>query len=529
MSDNFAEYINYARQVWRKRWLVLLVSAVVCTIGWPVVVTLPDRYTVSAKVYVDTQTILKPILKGLAVDSSDMTEQTALILQRTLLTRPNLEKVARATDLDLKAKTPAEFEGVLANLARKIDISVITNNRRGQDAQPIITISYSDSNPKMAKNVVEELLTIFVEGALGATRKDSTMSQEFLNRQIEEYEAKLVEAENRRKEFKQQNIGLMPADGSNYYSQINNETSRLTAAQLELDEAVKKRDELRRQIQAVIDATKSGGGDSSEAVALSPLDTRIENMKKKLDELLLQYTDEHPDVVSARRILADLEKQKAEEQKTTKPSRQKAQLLDKNPVYQELTVAMGEQEAQVAAMTVRVNLYKQNLDRLKKLVDTIPKVEAELAKLDRDYNVIHDNYLELVKRREAAKISFEAESKPDDLQFKVIDPPRIPLKPVWPNRLLLLSGVLAGGIGAGIALIVLMIQVRPTFYGRQNLQKMTNLPVFGAVSLIVSPAQVSKNRISVAMFVTAVVVLLFIYGGLVATQAMKINLTQFVQ
>ena len=529
MSNSFAEYYNYVRQVWRKRWLVIGVSAVVCAIGWPVVLMLPDVYSVSAKVYVDTQSILKPILKGLAVDSSDMTEQTALILQRTLLTRPNLEKVARATDLDLKAKTPTEFEGVISNLARNINISVLTNNTRRDDSQPIITISYSDTNPQMAKNVVEELLTIFVEGALGATRKDSTMSQEFLNRQIDEYEAKLVEAENRRKEFKQRNIGLMPTEGSNYYSQINNETSRLTAAQLELDEAVKKRDELKRQIQSVVNATKSGSNESSDTISLSPLDTRIESMRQKLDELLLQYTDEHPDVVSARRILADLEKQKAEEQKAANPSRQEAQLLDKNPVYQELAVALGQQEAQVAAMTVRVNLYKQNVDRLKKLVDTMPKVEAELAKLDRDYNVIHDNYLDLVKRREAAKISFEAESKPDDLQYKIIDPPRIPLKPIKPNRLLLLSGVLAGGIGAGVGLIILLMQITPRFYTKQDLQKVTDLPVFGTVSLIVSPTQVTKDRISVAMFITAVAVLLCVYGGLVATQVMHVNLTKFVQ
>ena len=321
----------------------------------------------------------------------------------------------------------------------------------------------------------------------------------------------------------------MPTDGSNYYSQINNETSRLTAAQLELDEAIKKRDELKRQIQSVIDAAKSGGNDTSETIALSPLDTRIENMKKKLDELLLQYTEEHPDVISTRRILADLEKQKAEEQKVVTPSRQEARLLDKNPVYQELTVALGEQKAQVAAMTVRVSLYSKNVDRLKRLVDTIPQVEAELAKLDRDYNVIHDNYLELVKRREAAKISFDADSKPDDLQYKIIDPPRIPSEPIGPNRLKLLTLVLGAGIATGIGLIVLLVQIKPTFYNKQNLQKITNFPVFGSVSLIISPAQVMKSRVSIAMFLAAIVVMFSIYSGLVAMQILHIDLKQIMQ
>lgn len=524
MSNALDQYLIYGREIWRRRWLVVASTLIVCAIGWPVVHMLPNKYSVSAKINVDTQSVLKPLLKGLAVDS-DFTQETALVIQRTLLTRPNLEKIVRTVDLDLGAKASGDLERILFDLRSKINISVATSGRKSnpaQQSQTIYTISYVDREPTRAKKVVEEVLNLFIESVLSATRKDSELTQEFLTNEIKEYELKLEKAENRLKDFKRENVGLIPTANSNYFSQLSNETSDLNNAKLELDEALRRRDAITEQIKEVVDSQHSSDSAQNSQI-LTPLDERIRSMQVRLDELLLQFTEEHPDVISLRRMLEELKKQKEKERAVEPHSTGETRLLNNNPVYQELRVSLGEVKAEVAALTARVNLYQSNVDRLKQQIDTMPRVEAELAKLNRDYNVIHDRYLELVKRREAARISFEAGSNPEEAQFKVIDPPRVPLGPSWPDRPLFLTVVLGAGLGLGVGLVILLMQLKPTYQDWHSLSNNTGLPVFGTVSLVMSAKEITKERVSLTLFGIVTIVLLAIYFALVAMQLLNIN------
>jgi uncharacterized protein involved in exopolysaccharide biosynthesis len=115
-------------------------------------------------------------------------------------------------------------------------------------------------------------------------------------------------------------------------------------------------------------------------------------------------------------------------------------------------------------------------------VDTIPQLEAELTQLTRDYDVYKSNYAELLARRETASLSGEVESKTDVVDFRVIDPPRVPSTPASPNRPLLISLTPVGGLGFGIALAFVLAQLRPTVDTRRQLRELTGLQPLGAVS-----------------------------------------------
>ncbi len=491
--------------MWRRRWLVLVTTIAVCMIGWPYVLMLPDEYQVTAKVYLDTQTILKPLLEGLAVNNPTM-EQTAMVLRRTLLSRPNMEKVARKTDLDLQTRTPEEFERTLISIAKRIDM-------QGDRYEKIYTISYQDRDPQHAKRVVEELLNLFVEGALGESRLDTSSTQRFLNDQIKEYEAKLEAAENRLKEFKRKNAGLMPGEGQTYFSQRTTAIEQLNVARLELDEAINRRDELKQQIASFKEA-----GEIPGSPTVSPLQSR-------LNELLLNYTEQHPDVISLKRVIAEHGGEIAVESKGEVNEDQSSLRLYRNLAYQELKTALGKAEAEIAALKVRVKRRKARATYLQKMVDTMPEVEAELVKLNRDYNIIKNNYEEMVRRRERAKITQEAEQSTDNIQFKVIEPPRVPLLPVGPNRLLLLTATLAFGTGAGLGLAFLLIQLRPDFDNWQDLREVTSLPIFGSVSLIYNSSQRAKALLDTTAFWSVLLILVMCFFSLYSIQMLHITPT----
>ena len=239
MDQVLQQILGYVKASWHRRWWAVAVAWLVCIVGWTWVMMLPDRYEASARVYVDTQTLLGPLLSGLAIQPN--VEQQIRLMTRQLVSRPTLEKVARMTDLDVRAKTPAQTEALLTGLASRISIA-------DAGRENLYTISYQDANGNLAKKVVQSLLTIFVEGSLGKNRQDISSSSRFIEEQLQQYQQKLNDADNALKEFKQKHIGMMPGQGGDYYAKLAEVSGQLRQAQLDQQEAMRRRDQLKRQL-----------------------------------------------------------------------------------------------------------------------------------------------------------------------------------------------------------------------------------------------------------------------------------------
>ena len=512
MHELLAQLETYLRTAWRYRWAGLAAAAVICLVGWVAVLLMPNKYEVSAKVFLDTSSLLRPVLRGLAVETSAR-QEAILMVRRTLLTRPNLEAVARTADMDLKAKTPEEMEGVVEGLAKTVKIG-------GTQRDNIFEIAYENADPQLATRVVEALLNLMVERSLGMSRKDTTKTREFIDQQIKEYEARLVAAENRVKEFRQANMGLMPSDGSGYYERREAVRAQIREAELQLQETERRAESLRRQIEGD-EPTFGLGPPTAQAVEVStPVDGRIKILEEKLDQLLLSYTERHPDVSSTRRLLADLRKEREVEAARLRPINPATgeYRVNENPVYQQLKIALGAADAETAALKARVEEYRKRETELARLVNTVPQVEAELARLNRDYDVQQQNYQELVKRRESLAMSDQASKTAEDVQFNVVDPPRVPLKPTSPNRPALLGVVLALGLGSGGGLAWLVGMIRPAIYSRDGFRGLTELPVLGSVTRVSTAEEDHQHRMRILLFLGGFVGLLLAYGAVLMSE-----------
>ncbi len=230
---------RHAFGMWRYRWIALIVAWCLSVVSWVAIYLMPDRYEASAQVYVDTDTVLRPLLKGLAVEENVMNDVT--LMTRTMLTRPHLESVAREADLDLSAKTPREFDAVLASLKRRIKITPSGEN--------IYTISFDDKNRATAVDVVDKLLDSFVEDTLGSGQEDSQQAEKTLKAELADYEQRLNQADDRLKEFKRKNVGLMPNEHGDYYSQLQTAEADLAAVQQSIRIANGKAASLARQLE----------------------------------------------------------------------------------------------------------------------------------------------------------------------------------------------------------------------------------------------------------------------------------------
>jgi polysaccharide chain length determinant protein (PEP-CTERM system associated) len=508
MQESFERVLSQLRSVWRFRWQGLLLAWCLCIAGWAFVYFMPDRYDARARVYIDADSVLRLLIRDLA-PQTDMDTKVARVI-RELMSRPNMERVATDTDLHLRAKTPEDKENLLDSLTKEISLASMGKNE--------FEITYSDHDKAMAKRVVQSLLDQFMESTLGAKRTDSTEAQKFIEDQIKEYEKQLAAAEKRLEDFNRENVGLLPSEGKNYYQQLQAEMALLETARISLRETENLRLELLKQVQG--EEPTFGFGAQDEGVGdpvLAGYKERIDTMQKKLDELLLVYTEEHPDVVALRSTIKQLEEQRDKEMANRPVTAMPG--VEANPVYQQLKIALGQAEADAASKRVRVVEFEKRVHDLQERVDAVPQVESKLAGLNRDYQSVKRTYEQLLQRRESAKLSDSAEQNTTEMKFRIIEPAFVPLQPSGPKRGLFYTALLLVGLVAGLAWGLLRAQIKPTFDNRRILREETGLPVLGCVTMVWTPRELTHRRVGYIGFMGGVAGLSLLFMLLMALEA----------
>lgn len=510
------ELINQARALgkgmWKFRWPAVVVAWVVAAIGVIAVMRIPDQYEASARIYVDTQTILKPLLAGLTVQP-DIDQQVSM-LSRTLISRPNVEKLIRMADLDLKNQSKSQQEALIEQLTGALQIKSAARDN-------LYLLSYRDSNADQAKRAVQSLVSIFVESSLGVSRKDTDSAKTFLNEQIKAYRTKLEDAEAKLKDFRVRNLDYS-TEGKDSATRLGDIAAQLDRAKLELREAENARDAAKAAMVAESSqantATKSLLQESAVSVATPEVDARLDLQRRNLDALLQRYTDQHPEVVSTRRLIKDLEEQKKKQVAELRQTQLSAPVgaggATGSLAYQEMGRVLANSEVQVAALRARVSEYASRYDQARGSLRTAPQVDAEMMQLNRDYAIHKKNYEDLVARRESAVMSGDLDTAAGMADFRVIDPPRVSPKPVYPNRPLLLPLALAAALVAGLLFAFAASQLRPVFYTASELRAKTDLPLLGVVSMVLSDGQRRKERVDMMRFgaATAALVGVFLIG-----------------
>ncbi|MGI9305361.1 MAG: XrtA system polysaccharide chain length determinant [Gammaproteobacteria bacterium] len=501
MHDLFAEFMTHIQGMWRFRWYGLALAWLVAGGGWASVYLMPDQYEASARVYVDTQSVLKPLLKGLAVETDVMTEVN--MVSSALLSGPNLEKVATETNLISRAATSKDLEKLLNGLKRalKIEPSAYQN---------MYTISFQDTDPQMAKRVVEAFVGGLVHDTMGSKKSDSTAAHEFLVEQIREYESRLTVAEQRLANFKREHVGTMPRRGEDYYGQLQSAGDLLNSKRADLRIALNTRDQLRKQLEGEVPVFGLMPDANRSSSATTALDLEIAKQRVRLNELRLQYTDKHPDIEAINQVLDELHERKSVEQEALNAS--PAAALEKNPIFQNMKISASRADVEVARLQTEVADAAREMKRLQKLVDTIPEVEANLVRLNRDYEITKAQYEALVERLESARLSEEAEQRSE---FRIIDPAVAPLIPSGPPRTLFLGAVLLAAMGGAFAVMFLLHQLRPVFGSTRAVRQHTDFPVLGTVSMKWMPRQKMSLRLGLGSFAVVLMLLIAAFVGAV--------------
>ncbi len=507
MHETLQYILTEVRSAWRFRWLALAAAWLVCLVGWAAVSTMPDVYEASARVYVDTSSELRKIL-GDQIIEPDVQSQLNYV-REAMLGRVQLEKVARQTGLDLRAETPEAFEALIERLRRDVQLMITANpGARGPSAQNLYAISFRDVERPVALNVVQTILNNFVEDTLGSRQQGTESARRFLEQQVVEYEGRLAVSEERLARFKRENADVLPGTEGGYFQRLQAETSTLEEVRQNLALAQSRRDRLAEQLSGTrpLSPRTSQTGEPLPGTT----EARIAENEARLEDLLLRYTDRHPDVVATRETLQRLRQQQEQELVAAQASGSVGARSD-NPVLQALQISLNEAEVEIASLSSDVAMRQARVGRLRSLIDEVPEVEAQLARLDRDYDIVHAQYQALVRSLETERLTREA-SESDQIEFRIIDPPTSPSAPVAPKRPFMLLFVLGAGVGGAAGGAWLLAQLQPVFPTPRTLREVTGLPVLGAVSLTWRDKHRVRRRAELLSFGFACVALVGVFS-----------------
>ncbi|MEQ1540103.1 MAG: XrtA system polysaccharide chain length determinant [Sphingorhabdus sp.] len=498
MNGLYDELRLAIHSIWNRRWLALGIAWAICLLGWLVVALIPNSYESKAKVEIRMAGLLNEKVGITAGEQRKVTER----LKQTLSSSDNLAKVVRGTDLGRNVVSDQEVAGKISGLRKNIEVKSDINNDN------ILTITAIQPSPKDARDVVQKLIDVAEEDSIAGDRKETSTSIRFLDKQLEELQKKLADAEAKRVAFETNNLGMLPGVGS--------ASTRMEAARAELSQIDSQLIQARSALAAMASqlsgtpqtfntpGTAGGGGGNP---ALAQAQGELAAMRAK------GLTDNHPDVISTRNQIAILRTQGG----GSAPGGS-AGYKTPNPAYAQLQMMRAEREASVSALTARKAALQSDMAGFAAKQSAEPGVSAEYGRINRDYEVLKIQYDKLLTDREEIRLRGQVGSQTDAVQFVVNEPPMISKAPVSPNRPLFLAMVLFAGLGAGAATAFALGHLQTSYPTAAKLERASGLPVIGSISQMLTSEQRTDRKKKLALFFGGSAALIGVCGILIIVE-----------
>ena len=519
MNEIYTQFISILYGIWRNRKIALAVAWGVSILGWLYISQIPNQYESKARLHFETDRVLTPLMEDLTVNNNIYNQ--ILSLRETLLSLENVENTINNTNI----KNVIKPSGDLSDSEMEYWVKRIAGGLRIQpESMTLFSISYSHENPVIAHGVVQGFLDAFMGGQFVDTSQELSGALLFIENQLADQEEKLEAAEKKRSEFVQQNMSFLSSTGQTYFEQLRNAREEVNQVQLEIDEFASQRQQIidyRNELPPFVSASSVGPLTGAQRVTIQ---TRIASMVTQLDELYVRgYKDQHPDIIILQDQIRSLEKQLVQEQEemaVAMSNRDTAALssmegLRPNPLFDQLSIRLVDVEGEIAKLEARKLQREGVVNNLLALSQRVPEVEAEEARLNRDYEILLENYNLLLTKREEARMTQVLGDASQGINYSLLEPAVVPTTPASPNRLLLIAITVFAGIGLGAGVAFVMNQFHNTFSSEQRLREVFNLPVLGSVSAILSKqdeALRKRNMIaSSAMFGGLFVASVFVY------------------
>lgn len=460
-SFDITKYLNVAM---RRKWWITIPFLLVVLAGLTYILIVPKIYKAQTLILVQPQRVPEDFVR--AIVSTTVEDRLRTITQQ-VTSRTNLEEVIKEHGLYSHPEKSMLLDDKVALLRKMITIDV-TEERRGRGTSAF-TIAFRGKDPRKVMEVTNALASNFIAENLKIRESQALGTSSFISDELKNVEYRLKEKEEELKNYKKQYMGGLP-------EQLETNLTILERLQRQLDQLNSNlRDAENRKI--VIQTQIS---EQERSVAASPIPSAstvggledITTLKNELASLEVRYTRDHPDVIRLRETITKLELEKSESEGGVQAREQAIPRVDQalTRQLQDIALEIKSSKEEIGKLRSQIRWYQGK-------VEETPKREQELLSLNRDYENLKEVYNSLLNRKLEAEIAVSMERKQKGEQFRVIDPAKIPVRPVDPNLQKIILMVLALGLGLGGGLAYLVEAMDTSYKSPEDIEEELQVPV----------------------------------------------------
>lgn len=493
------------------------------------IAALPNVYVSTAVIAVEGQQVPTDIVP---THSTLGVEGRLRVLSQRILSRGRLRQLADEFNLypDLQATGEGQVGQAVASAVRRdIAIQVRSDGSTHEDTTIALEVSYAGAEPEKVRQVVDKLAFFFINENQKDRQQQAAGTAEFLRVQLKETQQKLEEQERKVAEYKQRHIEELPEHFAANLAALAQMRSQIDTLSASVASAQERRDVLSRRLASTTNSHGASPGGSGTAMAASApsgasspaalgvsLASQLASLRGHLDQLLVRFSDKHPDVMQLRSEIASLEQKIAQNPNAaattgptdgtpsglSTPAMTPTQVLNvaaesarRTAELTSLQTELATLESEIQRKTVELSSMRREVAVYQARVEGTPKHDQELQALNRDYASTHELYLSLLKRLDGALLAGNLDQSQQGERFTIVEPAVYPQDPVGPRRSLLSLGALIVSLGVAALSVVLRELVKPVFHTIDELRAFTTVEILGSVPQIVTESEWSKRRV----------------------------------
>lgn len=447
MSDSEFDYKKYLELVVRRKELFVKLALLIMTVAIIVSYVLPKKYEASSTVFIE-KNVINELVKGITVTPS--MDDTIKVLTYAITSRTLLNKAADSLDMNVTRKGGTEMDQFYKSLQKNTVVRVKGNN--------LFTISYTDGDPRMARDFTNTLVRLYIEENTSSKRGESYGATKFLSEQIDSFRQKLEKADKDLNDFKREKGGVIAVDEAKLFEEINVSQQKLYDLELR-----------RRQLEGMRKVTRKSS---------DPLQTRMAVLQRRLDELRVQYTDSYPEILQ---IKADMDTIRT-------------QLKTRGATYQPLDPQeLDKIESEIAALKASEASLRRYISTNQGLLRSLPSAKAQLERLEAEKVNQKNIYDQLYARHGQSEVSKQMEVQDKSTTFRIVDPAILPQRPVSPNRLMIMLLGIVGGLAGSFGILYVMDQMDDTVRDVDFLKGL-GVPLLAVISRIHVQREIDLQR-----------------------------------
>lgn len=478
MPDLSFYIFHYLNEFWRRWRSIVIITWTVGLLGVLLVAITPDYYTSRATVLMDTRSILTRIL-GKQVVFEDPIQQVEQV-RRIMYARPSIETLIRRSDLDLRINSPRDMERMVESMQKNLILE-----REGDD---FYRIQYDNADPEVAQRVVQNLLNLFIENNIGrvGNRNDTAIS--YLEAQAEDTQNRLTEIEAQIATFIRDNPNQL-VDLSTISAQKQTLENNIRSLRTEKQFVTTEIAQLERELSSTPAQISAGGN-----LGQSPQQARLGQLIQERDALLLRLTPQHPDVISLNNLIEQVQSSGLSGTGFSQGS------TTNNPMYAQLEQQLRRTKNRLITLDLELQNHKEDLQNIIETMAQQPSLQQAYTRLEESRRLVYNKLLQLKEQIQVATTSTSVTSDVNLVEFRVVEPPVLPLRPTGPNRFVLLMAVAIGAVLAGLSSAFLRIQLAGTMPTLNHLKDVFPYPILGGIT------KVGKENSSGELFAHLIIV-----------------------